>query len=1463
MESSNHDRNDGDGEPQRRPRAPTITIDTTEVNPDPPTQPDAEGSLRIPVSTSPTSYAAEESWSPSTIVDPMASSWTTSHQRSYSGPRPEIQPGRSFDSIRDSRPTSPHNVSSPVTSRGGDRAQGFLAVPNTTRSRQNSLNDDTRSSMSSQGDTMIGGSSSQGEKHAGRSLASSSTEHEQIMHDENALTPDQGKEEDFVVEDNPFAFSPGQLNKMLNPKNLAAFWKLGGLAGLEKGLRTDRKSGLSRDEINLAGHVSFEEATSRGHGKAVAEVASPTATATPVSHHGRQDADNPGFSSRKRVFKDNRLPEKKGKSLLQLMWITYNDKVLILLSVAAVVSLAIGLYQTFGQPHDPNNPAVEWVEGVAIIVAILIVVIVGSLNDYQKERQFAKLNKKKQDRVVKVVRSGKTLELSVFDILAGDVLHLEPGDMIPVDGVLIEGFNVKCDESSATGESDIVRKRPADEVWAAIENHEELRKMDPFIISGARVMEGVGTFLVTSTGVYSSYGKTLMSLNEDPEITPLQSKLNVIAEYIAKVGGAAGLLLFIVLFIEFLARLPKMTDLTPAQKGQQFLNIFIVVVTIIVVAVPEGLPLAVTLALAFATTRMLRDHNLVRHLKACEVMGNATTICSDKTGTLTQNKMQIVAATVGTTHRFGGLSPSGGGDSPQSPEEKDVGAQEFVSTLSAPVKELLLKSISINSTAFEGEVDGKMTFIGSKTETALLIFAKDHLAMGPVSEERASVKILQLIPFDSGRKCMGVVVQLPNGKARLYVKGASEIMLDKCTRVLRDPSKDLAAAPFTDDNRDTITQLIETYATRSLRTIGIIYRDFDRWPPRHARRADGEKDEIVFEDLCKDMVFVGMVGIKDPLRPGVPEAVRDCQRAGVVVRMVTGDNKLTAQAIAADCGILQPHSVIMEGPEFRNLTKAQQEEIIPRLHVLARSSPEDKRILVKRLKDKGETVAVTGDGTNDAPALKMADVGFSMGIAGTEVAKEASAIILMDDNFNSIVKALKWGRAVNDAVKRFLQFQLTVNVTAVVLTFVSAVSSSTESSVLTAVQLLWVNLIMDTLAALALATDPPQDSVLNRKPERKGSSIISITMWKMILGQALYQLLITFLIYFGSPGILPAYDPVVEDSEIQTLVFNTFVWMQIFNQWNNRRLDNNFNIFEGLTKNWFFIGISIIMCGGQVLIIMVGGHAFGISPLGQTPAMWAYAIVLGALSIPVGMIIRLVPDSLLEKLIPNYLRRRAHSKVPGLTISDDEERFGDYPSPLAEVRDELAFLKRIKGGRINNLKFAIKNPRETFLPRKSPSHSREHSRSNSINRLPQTPTREDSFGSHSPAPTPDSRRRSRSMRSRSNSALGAATVMTGIVAGSIAAGWSPIERRGEPDFGQFPPKPSPSPLGQGSRQNSFSEPSQQPSSSSVLGEQPVLSEEPQEVAAGPSHNTTQHVPILSIPKPRTPSPVTGSKPTSS
>jgi P-type Ca2+ transporter type 2C len=1140
---------------------PTITIDTSAVSPNSPPQDMDSDAVALRALPNTSSTLQSEPSSPLVTDGTGASNGNRPnhaiHQSQASRASiPELRASSSFDSReRDSRPTSPHNVSSP-TARWGDKSTAFLAVP-MSRSRQNSIESETGSHAKTDYSGETFANSSQGDKDR---MFGKPPGNDDIMNDPEALTPDPGTEEEFEVVDNSFAFSQGQLNKLINPKNLSAFYALGGLAGLEKGLRTDRKAGLSVDESDLDGTISFDEAKAAARKPTSPPAYDSTPTLARVdskesSVSARRPSPDDSFYDRKRVFKDNRLPVKKGKNLLQLMWITYNDKVLILLSIAAAISLAVGLYQTFGTKHDAEHPPIEWVEGIAIIVAIVIVVVVGSLNDWQKELQFVKLNKKKQDRNVNVIRSGKTREISVFDVLVGDVMHLEPGDMIPVDGIFIEGHNVKCDESQTTGESDLLRKHPADEVYAAIENHDSVRKLDPFILSGAQVTDGVGTFLVTSTGVNSSYGKTLMSLREDPEVTPLQSKLNTLAEYIAKLGGAAGLVLFVVLFIEFLVRLPHNTA-SPTEKGQEFLQIFIVTVTIIVVAVPEGLPLAVTLALAFATTRMLKDNNLVRHLKACEVMGNATTICSDKTGTLTENKMTVVAGTLGTSSRFGGtvdISENSNGNNkgkqtqPETPVE-NVSPQEVVTSLSQGVRTLLKDSIAVNSTAFEGDVEGVRTFIGSKTETALLQFAKEFLGMDSVDEERSNANIVQLIPFDSSRKCMGVVVQLDKGHYRLYVKGASEILLEKCTAIIRDPTKEPASSQMTDDNRQTLTGLIDNYASRSLRTIAMVYRDFDRWPPRGVRTVDGEGSEALFEDIFTEMVLLGIVGIQDPLRQGVAEAVATCQRAGVVVRMVTGDNMITARAIATECGIFTKGGLIMEGPAFRKLSKTEMDQMIPRLQVLARSSPKDKQILVRRLKELGETVAVTGDGTNDAPALKTADVGFSMGISGTEVAKEASAIILMDDNFKSIVKAMMWGRAVNDAVKKFLQFQVTVNITAVLLTFITAVASADEESVLTAVQLLWVNLIMDTMAALALATDPPTESILDRKPDPKSAPLISITMWKMIIGEALYQLVITLLLNYGAVSIL-SYQSDHEKAQIPTLVFNTFVWMQIFNQW--------------------------------------------------------------------------------------------------------------------------------------------------------------------------------------------------------------------------------------------------------------------------------------------------------------------------
>lgn len=987
--------------PLRRERAPTITIDTSAVSTsNPPFVQQVTDTVNLVPSLSPrTSWDAP---SPS------------------SGSSPEIRPRHSSE-LRDryARPISPHNYSSP-TSKLGEAHTNFLSVPG-TRSRGNSLESDGTysSSFSSSlgGETAVQSTSSPTERHSRE--YNQSNNNNDIINDKDALKPDPGNEGAFEVENNKFAFSVGILNKLVDPKSLGAFYAVGGLSGLEKGLRTDIRSGLSVDEGLLDGAVRFDEAAR----KVTDDPPTPPinqAITLPSPADNRSGKDE-RFSDRIRIFGANQLPARKAKSIWELAWIAYNDKVLILLTIAAVISLALGIYQSV--TATDGEARIEWVEGVAIVVAILIVVVVGAANDWQKERQFVQLNKKKEERLVTVIRSGKTIEISIYDILVGDLMLLEPGDLIPVDGVLVEGHNVKCDESSITGESDLVNKHAADSVYQAIENHDNTLHLDPFVISGSKVSEGVGKFLVIATGPNSIHGKTLLSLHDEGQTTPLQFKLNILAEYIAKLGLAAGLLLFVVLFIKFLVQLGHYA--TPDEKGQAFLQIFIVAVTIIVVAVPEGLPLAVTLALAFATTRMLKDNNLVRLLRACETMGNATTICSDKTGTLTQNKMSVVAGALSPSFRFGMKSSSHNDQSrsrAQYPDgSNDVPPAEFIASISTTSKDLLKQSIVQNSTAFESEEDGVSVFVGSKTETALLSFARDYLGLGSVSEERSNAEVAQMVPFNSSRKCMAMVIRQPTGQYRMFVKGAAETLIGKSTKLLNDPKDGSLETTLTEEHRSSLNQIVNDYASHSLRTIALLYRDFDQWPPRGAPVQEDDRKLAQFDTVFKDMVFLAVVGIHDPLRPGVTDAVHQCQKAGVFVRMVTGDNIITAKAIAQECGIFTAGGIAMEGPQFRKMSSRQMNLIIPRLQVLARSSPEDKKTLVAQLKKLGETVAVTGDGTNDAAALKTADVGFSMGISGTEVAKEASDIILMDDNFTSIVKAIAWGRTVNDAVRKFLQ----------------------------------------------------------------------------------------------------------------------------------------------------------------------------------------------------------------------------------------------------------------------------------------------------------------------------------------------------------------------------------------------------------------------------------------------------------
>ena len=1137
----------------------------------------------------------------------------------------------------------------------------------------------------------------------------------------------------------PFRFKPGELCSLIDPENMEQLQEMGGLNGLTSGLGTDVTRGINTDES----------------GGAV-----------------RSGAGNYGtVADREHVYGRNVLPERKPKNLLLLMWTALQDKILILLIVAAIVSLALGIY-TDATNHEEvpcetgycEPPRVDFVEGLAIMVAVIIVDLVGSLNDWQKERQFRTLDAKKEARDVTVIRNGSETLLNVHDVVVGDIVRFEPGEVLAFDGVLVRGYNVKCDESSVTGESDMIVKYTYDDAVSISAKDKETsgklnKRRSCFMISGSKVIEGIGDVVVTAVGPLCFNGKLMMSLRREPENTPLQSKLNVMADWIARLGSAAGLLLFIALMIRFFVELgenkrhhnpPKTPEGEPRNDdgnyyAERFIDILVICVTIVVVAVPEGLPLAVTLALAFATRRMSNNNLLVRVLSSCETMANATVICTDKTGTLTQNKMNVVAGCIGTNWRFQDaikFEIEGGAHEQEHLER----LQDIPDGIPQSIQDLLNDSICINSTAFvpehveESAVASKETsrffglekylpflrkksestpnsdgesdaFMGSKTETALLTMARD-MGWQNYKTVRDSAKIVQLVPFSSERKAMGVVVALPDGCYRLYSKGASEVLLGQSSNVVSFSKGVLSTAPLGDSEKGEMMGIITGFANQSLRTISLCFRDFSQWPPPNAPVVN--ENEVDYAFLAQDLTLIAITAIEDPLRHGVPEAVRACGRAGVQVKMCTGDNIITAKSIATQCGIYTPGGIVIEGPAFRRLSDEDLTFIAPRLQVLARSSPEDKKKLTEKLKSLDGIVAVTGDGTNDGPALKAANVGFSMGIAGSEVAKEASDIILMDDNFASIVRAIMWGRCVNDAVRKFLQFQITVNVVAVVVTFVSAVSSAEQKSVLTAVQLLWLNLIMDTLAALALATDPADESSLDRKPGNINAPLVTTEMWMHIAVQSIYQIIVVLVLVYRADDILnltkgderytkqDELDFLHDQREKNSLIFNVFVWCQLFNQINARRLDRGLNIFHKIHRNVWFLLIVCIEAGAQVLIIFKGNYAFSVQPINGRD--WGISLIAGLVSWPLGAFTRMIPVEWVERMLVTLRIKRSHN-VPVTNDTEDVTVLEWSEPAIGAVAERLNHFSRIRGGRLRASNMVLKTKSQQMKDKDVHPHS--------------------------------------------------------------------------------------------------------------------------------------------------------------
>ena len=925
------------------------------------------------------------------------------------------------------------------------------------------------------------------------------------------------------------SLSQQDLINLFDNKNVDELNEYGGVEGIAKILKTDTERGLTKEEA-----------------------ASPER----IAKYGR-----------------NVLPEPPSKSLMSLILEGLQDKTLIMLIIAATVSLILGIAE------DPKS---GWIEGTAILSAVVIVVMVSSLNDYQKEKQFRKLNEKKNNKPVKVIRDGQMETISVYDVMVGDLVDIETGDILCADGFYVSGYSMRCDESSMTGESDACKKNEG----------------MPFLFASCQVLEGVGHMIVGAVGPHSIAGRTMMLLQKPQEDTPLQMKLSVLADQIAKFGMGAAFAILVSLTLKLLYHLAiGAVPMTFESVFGSLVKYVVTSITVVVVAVPEGLPLAVTIALAYSMTKMLSDNNLVRHLEACETMGGATTICSDKTGTLTTNRMTVAEAYIAGT-----------------------ATKSFKEIQSAMGQKayLLWDLICSNSTACKSTNDKGVTeFIGSKTECALLGVV-DGLGIDYMATRKACTT-LKLVPFSSARKRMSVAVVDPNDhKEYVYTKGASEIILAKCTQILDAKGN---VSQMTPAQRDAVMKTIEGYAAKSLRTIGLAYRALDAaGADKKSLAADAADSDV--ERLEEGLVLIGIAAIKDPLREEVPGAVKNCAKAGIIVRMVTGDNINTARAIATECGILDPKdksAVAIEGPAFRVLSEEERFKIAPKIRVMARSSPTDKHMLVNALKRNGHVVAVTGDGTNDAPALKEAHVGFAMGIAGTEVSKEASDIILMDDNFSSIVKAAMWGRNVYDSIRKFLQFQLTVNIVAVLVAFIGAVTNSKGEPPLKPVQLLWVNLIMDTMAALALATDAPSPDLLDRPPYSKTESLITKRMAINVVGQGIFQLIVNLLILY-----VPSIFAVERDStEHLTCVFNVFVIMQVFNEINSRSLTNKFDIFKGFFRNTTFIGVILFTTVMQFLIVQFGGNFASTRPLNAF--QWFMCIAISALGIPVCFILKQIP----------------------------------------------------------------------------------------------------------------------------------------------------------------------------------------------------------------------------------------------
>ena len=1153
-----------------------------------------------------------------------------------------------------------------------------------------------------------------------------------------------------------------------------------------------------------------------------------------------------------------------------------DDLMIRILIFAAIIQIILG-----ATPLS-EDPSKDWIDGVSIVIAVLVVTIVGSVTNYQKETKFHELNATQNEGTMyKVIRNSIPIDIKSDDILVGDLIHVQIGDILPADLILVEGSGVQIDESSLTGESKPLKKETYEKCQEIIDNKKINKVPSPLMLSGTNCVEGTGYGVVLAVGDHSQKGiiKRTIDNAQENNRTPLELKLDDIAGIIGWFGMAAGVVTLVALSLRFLLMYLNQTksyqkestkkdlltqylmnfpyigndikekanqNLTNPRNeiSDRILNIIMLCVSIIVVAIPEGLPLAVTLSLAFSIKKLMDQNNLVRKMHACETMGGANYICTDKTGTLTKNEMNIFKyLTVKkefileeTIKMDKSIDLNKKAENISGKKIREDHSNYFKSESYWEQVRLAI-ALNVDGNIKELEVpddNGDIEYFETKNKTdkAFIDFlyrfkeSINNLRVKYISNK----KFYKQIAFDSKRKCMSTLIRhdiFPTGY-RLYTKGGAERVNTICKSYL-DPDTG-EEKPITDNERNFINDYIKQFNGQMMRSLYLCYKDI--------YEEDFENVDLTDEiDIDQyDCVFIGVVGIRDSLRNGVKEAVEKCHSAGVNVIMVTGDNIITATSIAKDCNILEqeidmnnltPYD-IEEEPELiddpirkqehiQNIlkykpkaltgntfftaigglicstckqdsneckcpkTEAEAEklqketgkediqikndtikdpekflELISNLKIMARSQPIHKYALVLGLKELGKTVAVTGDGTNDAPALSKSDVGFSM-FAGTDIAKEASDIVIMDNNFSSLVVAIIYGRNIYDNIRKFLQFQLTVNFCACLLVFICACIGN--ETPLTTIQMLWINLIMDSLGSLALATEPPYDELLNRQPTKKNESIINGKMWKHILFQSLVELILLIFLYLYAPLFIPeddyvrlaenrlieycygslpgktkanniiygidpkwsnefslkgkkefcgyyvdkqdlsmAYDSYIQynaNSSHMTIIFNVFVIYTLFNQINCRVIDDNFNIFVRIGNNMFFPIITLGELILQIFLIQFGGDAFKCTERGLTIFQWLICIAFSLVTFLLSVIIKFIPiDVCFQNILDNISRG---NKVAGiddlLHKSDLTDESKNNENVNNKMRGSLIDILRKNSNNSMDISFREKKPK--------------------------------------------------------------------------------------------------------------------------------------------------------------------------